>query len=278
MIIKEVLSEPGKSYNEDLITYGGNYLLLLDGATGLAKNRILGEESDAIWFVSAVAYYIHQKIDQFSSLKDLLRPLTQHLHQSYERLELGEVERIDHPSSGMTLLREKDHSIELLMLADGTTIVEKKDGSIEVLHDERVTKLDQSILDKMIQISRKENLPLNATRRFVEEDLRNNRLKKNQKEGYSVLDFITPIDFLYREYKRDEIKSICLFSDGVAEAYETLDLYKDIESFYYKVVSSGAKQVLKEIREKQKEDMNCNRYPRLKPMDDASIALIEIEE
>lgn len=277
MRIIEAVSKPGKTYNEDIIDYGNNYILLMDGATGLTNNHIKTHPSDAVWFVEETAKFIKENISEYQDLLQLLDNLINHLNKSYYEIVKQEVTRIDMPSAGMILVREKNHDIELLMLGDCTTIIEYQSLKLEVLHDDRVSKLDNGVIEKMKQIASQKNIPLYSTREYVLDDLIINRNKKNTEGGYSVLGFehVKRDNLIYREFKKTDIKSIAIFSDGIAEYYETLLLAKDGNEFYSFLKTKGVNRIVDEIRERQNLDYNCDNYPRLKPKDDASIAIIE---
>jgi hypothetical protein len=277
MKIIDLLSAPGKVNNEDIVSYGADYIILLDGATGLTNNYLKDYPTDAIWFVQEVVKYIDHNINKYPDILKLLAKLIDYLNKVYKELVLKTVPKIDLPSAGMILVKELAETVEVLMLGDCTTIIEDNSHELKVLHDSRISKLDAGVIEKMKHVAKDKKLPLFKTRDFVLEDLITNRKKKNTKTGYSVLGFehVDKNNLIYRKFNKNNLKRIAIFSDGIAEYYETLLLAKDALEFYDLLLTKGAKQILFEIRQTQDFDSTCDNFPRLKPKDDASVAVIE---
>ena len=189
MKIIDLLSAPGKVNNEDIVSYGADYIILLDGATGLTNNYLKDYPTDAIWFVQEVVKYIDHNINKYPDILKLLAKLIDYLNKVYKELVLKTVPKIDLPSAGMILVKELAETVEGLMLGDCTTIIEDNSHELKVLHDSRISKLDAGVIEKMKHVAKDKKLPLFKTRDFVLEDLITNRKKKNTKTGYSVLGF-----------------------------------------------------------------------------------------
>ena len=277
MIIIDALTSPGNENNEDIIKYTDNYLLLLDGSTGLRKNLIKGYPSDAIWFVNAVSNYIGEKIKLNIDTICMMKSLILNLNKEYSTFNLSNIDNVDKPSSSMVLIREKNEDIEVLNIGDCTTIIETRSGNVKIIHDERVTNLDNAVIEKMRTLTKEKNISNSQARKYVTNDLIANRNLKNARNGYQILGFeqIIENNLEINIYPKSEILSICLFSDGIADYYETLKLVANVYEFYNKVKTTKLGVIVNEIRACQNNDLSCDLYPRLKAKDDASIAFIK---
>lgn len=277
MRIIDVFSVAGADNNEDLIEFRKDFALLLDGSTGLKKKLIKGYPSDAIWFVKQAAEFTVERLNEYPDTFRFVEDLILYLLNSYEALGLRNVERIDMPSASMVLIRDRIDIIEIISLGDCTTVVELKSGDLEVIYDGRVAVLDQSVVDKMKVISKEKDITIGEARSFVTDALIANRNKKNTKDGYTVLglDPIALSDMEIRRYQASEVIRICAFSDGIAEYYAGLRLSEDVTEFYRRVNEYGIAHIISELREAENNDLSCDKYPRLKAKDDASIIMLQ---
>lgn len=280
MRVVGAISDAGADFNEDHIEYRQNFVLLLDGSTGLKKRLIKGYPSDAIWFVEQTANYVTEHLKDDSDTFQFIDDMIQYLKDSYEDLGLIGMDRVDIPSASMVLIRNRLDMIEIISLGDCTTIVEKKTGDFEVIHDDRVSVLDQKVVEKMLEISKEKNITIEEARNYVTDLLIANRMKKNTINGYAVLglDQIPLDEMNIRRYHLTELLNICAYTDGIAEYYTDLGIVDSISIFYEKVQEIGISQIINNLREVENKDLNCIKHPRLKAKDDASIVLINFNE
>lgn len=277
MKLINLLSDAGNNRNEDLVKFTSSYVVVLDGSTGLRSSLVKGYASDAIWLVNTALNYIERNIESYPDLKKLIVNLVEYLREEYASMGLRNIHKVQMPSSSMTMLVDKGEYVEIINIGDCTTIVETMSGKINVIHDKTVSKLDNAVIEKMKNISVQMNIPLIEAREFVFNELLKNRMKKNEVDGYSILDLqeVNVENLKVVKHKKSKLKRICMFTDGIADHYETLGLSSDIYDFYNNFVKKNSlEEILSQIRKCQEDDKFCNLYPRLKKSDDASIVNI----
>lgn len=279
MKVVKYLSDAGNLYNEDKIFFKDDYVLLLDGSTGLKKNLIKEYHSDAIWFVEQVTNYIERAIEHSEDTKTLIVNMLYSLRSSFFALleDSIEVEAIDFPSASMVLVREKGDTIEICNIGDCTTVIEFVNNTLQVEHDQRVPRLDQTVVDKMMSLRANEKLDINEARKRVLTDLIFNRKKKNTVDGYDILGFDTlEPNLMIKSFDRKTIANICIFSDGFEAYYSTLGLANNVSDFYQLLQTENLSQLIEHIRTIENQDEDCIIYPRLKKSDDASVVLVRV--
>lgn len=278
--LDKYISASGDKINEDCIGFGKNYGFLLDGSTGLKKGNIPEVESDAKWFVESFRNIIIKNIDKDEPLPDIIRNGISKMEENLNELGLTGIDKVDKPSASMTLIRSEEDYLEVFSLGDCTLLIEKPDGEIIKIHDDSVSSLDKIVLNKMIQISKDKNISVSEAKKYVSEDLIKNRYKKNTKQGYWILGFNkTAVDYAYsKTWNLNEIKSLCFFSDGFEEFYEIMNLAEGYKDFYKILKENNTNDIYNKLRKKQQQDLKCNKYPRLKNKDDASILFYYVRE
>ena len=273
------ITEPGDKINEDCIGFGENFGLLLDGSTGLRKGIIPGEISDAKWFVESFRDIMIRDIKKQKPLIDIVRHGISKMEEKFKILALADIDKVDKPSASMVLIRKQDDNLEIVSLGDCTILIEKADGEIIKIYDDSVSKLDKIILRKMVKISKEKRISVSEAKKSVSEDLIRNRYKKNTKDGYWILGFNKEAaDYAYyKKWCLNEIKSLCFFSDGFGDFYESMTLAEDYQEFYSILKKAEINEMYNRLREKQQEDYDCNQHPRLKDKDDASILFFSVK-
>lgn len=274
------ISAPGGEINEDFISFGENFGLLLDGSTGLRKGIIPGEKSDAKWFVENFKDIIIRDISKEEPLTDIVKSGISEMKSKFKALGLADIDKVDKPSASMAIIRESDDMLEIFSLGDCIILIEKTDGEIIRIYDDSVSKLDNAVLEKMIKISNENHISVSSAKEYVSEELIRNRYKKNTKDGYWILGFNEEAaeNAYYKKWQIKEIKSICFFSDGFGDFYESMNLAEDYSSFYKMLKETDINEMYNMLREKQQEDDDCSKHPRLKSKDDASILFFRVKE
>lgn len=274
----EMFTQAGGEYNEDLIYKSEDYVLLLDGSSGLFKNQIMGCNSDAVWYVNQVAEYLQTHLRVENDIFSVIDNMLVHIDQLYKCSTDNNVPKINRPSAAMVLIRERDDNYEIFSLGDCTTIIKTK-TDIQILFDDTVSKLDNHVIQKMTEISRQKNITVKEARSEVSDLLKSNRALKNTKDGYSILGFDRNAikDAKYMKLRPDDIESICMYSDGVADYYDVFNLCQDAQSFMFQVENKSLEDLVHEIRKIQSNDSNFNIFPRLKD-DDASIIYLDCKD
>lgn len=265
-----------KKWNEDVFAVGNSYLLVIDGATGLGKNNVMGVGDDAMWFAHLMKEEISNRINENISLSDIVTKAIEKVQSAYA-MDIDEVEKIDMPSGCIALFRERDDNIEFFGLGDTCGVIEFNDGSIEVISDKNLEQLDQTVIEKMQLLSKEQAIPFLDTRKLVNDDLIQNRKKRNTEDGYYALDLTLDSipHAINRIWKKSEIKRIACMSDGF---YQIMgySIYSSLADLLDSIQKEEI-NVFDRLKEEQENDRDCIIVPRFKLRDDMTMAYAEVE-
>lgn len=266
-----------RKWNEDTYAMADSYLFVLDGATGLGENDIMGTGDDAKWFVEQIKERLVRELPGALSIQDILERAIVELRQQYEKRN-PQVQKADIPSAGIALFRQRQDQLEFFGMGDCRGIVELTDGSYECLYDKRLEALDHQVIEQMKKLSMERKLPFLQTRAMVQKELRINREKRNTEDGYCALDLnsICVKQATVRVWKCNNVKRILSMSDGMAEVF-AFNLYAN-EGELMDAVRQDVTGTILALFAAQDRDAACDEVPRLKKRDDTTVAYAEIGE
>ncbi len=266
----------GNPYNEDRFIYGDDWFLLLDGATSLSKELISTYETNAIWLVENINYFIKNNISSEISTETLITNLTIYIKNEFDKLGVEFDKKIE-PAAALMLVRIFEDTVEITSIGDCTVIVDTAEG-VELVQDTRLKVVDDYALDAMIKIAKEKNIPNSEARPFITDILLENRFKRNKPNSYVAVDISSTNfkDSLIKIFDKSIVKNIYIFSDGVARFYEIFDLAKDYKDFKNILHEKDIDTVIKELRDIENSDLDYEKYPRFKKSDDATLGIIEL--
>ena len=258
-------------FNEDVAGISRYGAWVLDGATGLNNKKIVSDESDAKWYVDWWNNYLSQNIDKDFSLKDILYNGIDSVAREYKNTVGNiKVDKLDIPSCSIVIIKYYKDKLEYLVLGD-CTLLTKVNNNYNCIKDESVCRLDEVVFNSIKNIENINELSLLDKKNKVLPVIIENRLKKNTKEGYWILEFNKDaVDNAIHGFidVKDEI-SIVLTSDGFSCAFDRYNLVnkKDVFSI---VQNEGIDHIYNKIRNLEREDLNGIVYPRFKVSDDST--------
>lgn len=270
LIVKQSCCYPGNKNNEDYLYQGKDSIIVLDGSTNLFE---LDKKIDAEW-------YVKNFIKQYNLLNDGSRTLIELLKEAVRRMKILHTsitgqnpdEIVQKTSASIALVHERNGMFHFFSLGDCSILIDFKsrNRAKELIRIEDVSTLDDKVINRMIEIHKKTGIDIIKTKEFdeIKYMLIQNRNKMNKSNGYWVLGFDeTAIDHgLYKIYTVEEVSQIIIFSDGFNSKKQSIidkDFF-DIEKLY------------KDLREQENKDKGCNKMPRLKKSDDATLVVIEV--
>lgn len=282
MGIKNVksVSSAGEKTNEDVYGINKNSAWVLDGSSGLTQTKVTNSDSDAKWLVEQWDEFLKENINRDLSLSEIIREGILKIRYNFKKM-LGEreINYIEYPSAAIAIVRFKDLNAEYFVLGDCSILLEDCNGKVKQIFDDRVSKLDNLVIDKMKNISERENIHVFEAKSLCDEDLLKNRSLKNSDEGYYILGF-EEVAIEHALTGSIEIKdklNIGIISDGFSQYYDTLGLAENKEIFFSKIKKNDVVELLSEIRVAQENDKFCDKYPRMKKSDDATLLYFEVE-
>ncbi|SFK20196.1 Protein phosphatase 2C [Streptosporangium canum] len=139
-ITYETVAAPGRPHNEDHVIGGPTWVAILDGATA-AHGVDSGCIHDVPWLVARLAAALaHGLVTQPAvSLPDILAEaikMTMAVHA-----DTCDLANPDSPSSTVAVLRQRDETVDYLVLCDSPIALQRADGTLTVVDDDRTDHL-----------------------------------------------------------------------------------------------------------------------------------------
>lgn len=275
--IKQQICYPGNPSqpNEDIVGFGKDYCFAMDGASCLSGVEVMDRGSDAAWLVEHVAAGLCQRLDAGDNrttaelLLEILLPLKADYLSALT--EKGMEQPDDSPTAGFALFRKRNGYLEFYGLGDCVGAAVLPGGENFYSLDTRLPQLDNAVLEKMSQLHQQTKLPLLQTRPMCNDLLLSNRKKRNQPDGYWVLDLDAPIALERARQFRWELTEpifVAAFSDGFAQLSEVFGLFDGYSALFDAMQVSDLEQMYQQLFSAQDADPDCNQYPRFKLRDD----------
>ena len=280
-MFKDILTKGGKSdnENEDCVYLCDDFGFVMDGATGLLKENITNCVSDAKWYVEEFKNFLIKNLKTKKNLKEIMKDGITYVSNTYNNIE-GATSVKSKPSSGIALFRKNENNIEYFILGDCQLIIKDKKDIITKLQLNDLPKLDNINIGRMVKIAKEKNINVIDARPLINDYLVETRLTQNTNNGYWILsDDINAVDHaLHGTLNLKVIKHIIGLTDGFSQLYEVFKVFT-----YEELVNliNNKKISLDNLYDTlftlQENDSNCNRYPRFKIRDDASIFNYELD-
>lgn len=173
-------------------------------------------------------------------------------------------------AASCAVVRLRNNAIEWCQIGDCSILLVHRDNSFSLLsHDPRH---DVDTLLKWQNESRRRNGEI--LRVMADEIL---RVRRRANLDYGVLNGEeAALGFLRGGVESlDDVRSILLFSDGLMLPQADPSASPDVAKFVELYCDDGLEGVLRYVRNKQLEDLDCTRYPRFKIHDDISAIALE---
>lgn len=251
------ITRKAKYYNEDRYLVFDNYCFVIDGATSLLPSFF--KPTSGSYFVS----YIKQNLPKLNgSIIDRLNLIS----SNFSKL-IKENKEEYLPSAGISWVEIENKKVNIHSIGDCEIVVCLKDNSIKRFVQPELIELDNKAINKMIEISKKDNISIKQARKSINDILISHRKLMNKENGYNVFaPYLNPnLKFSSYQLDKNEIKYIYLFSDGFASICDTYHKYTYNELFTKNI---DLKKTINEIVTISKEDPLYNKYPRFKLVDD----------
>ena len=116
----EAVCQPAGAVNEDRWgVHDDKAVWVLDGATGLAAQRVLPGPSDALWLVERIDAGLRQAAAGDETLAEILRPIVRRAMAEFAGSALRpDAPPADRPCTSLIVLRLRDSGVELASLGD----------------------------------------------------------------------------------------------------------------------------------------------------------------
>lgn len=260
------LSDPGRADrpNEDLWGTAGAFAWVIDGATGLGERRLLPGPSDAAWLAGALGEALDEGAARADDPADLLRRAAQVVAKRFAHERIAEAqERYEVPTAAVVLARFAQGAVRVAELGDCALHVFGRTHR-RVGGTERGRALEDGWARRLMASG-------GGRTDDVLEHLRRVRNKANQPDGYPIFAPEAGCADAARTHEIAEGEGTALLmTDGFEAALHDYGLREPGEL----TQPPALKNTLAALREVERADPDCTRYPRFKPSDDATAVLV----
>jgi len=262
---------PGGTHNEDAVYACEKFGFVIDGATGLLKENISNMPSDAQWFSHTLKKYLIENLPNYTfSIKDIIKNAIVEIDKIYNQFKGSENVK-SKPSAGIAIFRIVGDFFEYFVLGDCSLII-LDNNKVKHLKLDDISKLDSKNLNKMKAIAKEKNINVIEARNLINDDLVKTRLSQNTKGSYWIIsDNTEAVDHaLCGNLPLKNITQIVGLSDGFSQIFDKFN-YCTKEELLQTLCNTSIEDIYKTLWHLQEEDKFCNKYPRFKIRDDASI-------
>ncbi|MGL6105209.1 hypothetical protein [Romboutsia sp.] len=266
-------------YNEDTIGFTTNGFWVLDGATGLNNKNLVSNQSDAKWYVSWWNKYLYENINKDKSLKAIIKDGIQSIDKEYlNKLKSMEVSKLDKPSSSICIVKIDKDNLEYFILGDCALHIKTK-KEVLIIKDKKLCDFDSQVYKEMESLPELYKLTHEQIKASVMDTIISNRLKRNTKDGYWILEFEEEAvdNSIYGNINIDDNMSIMLTSDGFSCISDRYNIIEN-ENLIEEVKKHGVSSIYSKLREFEEEEFSVNKYPRFKVKDDSSCIYLDINK
>jgi hypothetical protein len=273
------LSVPGSRVNEDGIGLHGRFAWVIDGATGMADEQLTSGGSDAAWLAGLIGEQL-MKLCGNLSMDAVLSRLEADIRSAFGEATAHVPAIDDHhaPSACLGLIEAQPGesgyvSIKGRFLGDVIALVPTENGIVRWT-DERAKPFERKTLAALGTHGHEPGrIPEGVKRQILE-----NRTKLNQPDGYWVVNPRCPwagheLRFEARVKPGD---AIVLATDGFMRLVDVFEAYSD-SALHARLAAGRGGDLMQELRERERGDLEAGAYPRVKTHDDATFLVITAE-
>jgi serine/threonine protein phosphatase PrpC len=266
----------GNSVNEDKIYKTNDFVIFLDGASGLEKNLIPNAKSDAKWYVDKFTKYFTQYYDDYVYKKYAIRKTIHQIHEDYHKLvPNNQINNVNTPSASGIVITESKDKIHGYYTGDVKTAIIRKSGKTSIYFDKPLTKLDHHVFSEANKQKMNKGTTFRESISTMSELVKYNRSLKNKENGYYI--FSTDVDMIKNiktfNVPKSELDYILIMSDGFYGKFDKLNIPNIIQT----INKTPKKSILQNIKQEFQEDKDFEKYNRFKLVDDISFSLIKIQ-
>lgn len=263
--IEHVFAQGSGPLNEDCLTCSDNLFGVFDGASSLVPHLFQGKTG--AWWASRLISNEFAKND--ASLFELGSRANKQLQLQMTAMQVESKDNLHCWSASAAVCRLNENHIEWLQSGDCQILAITKEGKCRLLtdyhnHDRETLKLWQRL------IASNDPEPRKKLRPQVEKVRRQMNRSYGAFNGKpAALDF-----FRLGRHPIDKIRHLLIFTDGLLPPSEEPGEEPDFCWLAKHFHSGGLQQVMQEIRQLEKSDPHCHRFPRFKQHDDIAAVAI----
>lgn len=266
-------SKAGSDWCEDRCFVCDDFGYVLDGATSMFAGSVGDKHSSAEWWSSKWDKYLK------TALKDKDKAITQILRNGIKKFSkeilnfLDEDKQKDFPNTTIALFRKQKGYFEFYVLGDSPLYVETASGNVIEFEDTQNVICD-SIKMEIVKSKLNGKDFVNARYDFKDLFLKFRHELNHFGGAYALSGDEESVNHgIYRVIPSEIVKKIVAVSDGFSAYYDIFKL-ENKEDFVKKTnTTCDVQSKYDKMFLVQEDDANCNKFPRFKKRDDASIII-----
>lgn len=266
--------------NEDGFGLRGRHAWIIDGATGVAAQRLSAASSDAAWLAGEINAKIQDLASSNGANEAVFDALEGEISRDFAKAitPAGPANDDHAPSACLGLIglwpgEEGGVVVQGAFLGDVVALVPTQQGVVRWT-DERAKPFEKRTLAALGGSTREPGRMPEAVRRQILE----NRTKLNRQDGYWV---VNPLRSWAGQELRFEARlapgqPIVLATDGFMRLVDVFAAYSDA-SLHAALAQGRGEALMQELRDLERGDPVADAYPRVKTHDDATVLVIAAE-
>lgn len=260
-------------YNEDGLGFLGTETditaaWVFDGVTGINHKNLAAPGTDAQWIVGRAHHHLTELAASSQPLQSILDQLVDRLIIDWSKIISNHAppEDFDPPAACLILAKRYGNGWQALRLGDSVLLTQTAGQGITVFAPD--TEYDHWLSNAASQRRAAGFADHKALHDEFRTELFRRRQTRNTPGGYSILEAVPAATQFAELIDLGQPEKILLCTDGFYRAVDHYAIFTP--KTLLDAASTGIPAVLTQIRATEFADPGCNKYPRLKPADDAT--------
>lgn len=262
-----VASAPGSGKaNQDRVFATGNAVVLLDGASSVRKQTY-----DGGWYADRLGRLLANVIADNPTIS-LVQALACAIERVATTADLGD----NPPSSTIAIARWQRDALDILVLGDSPAVVFHRDGTTRTVYDGRLDDVAVSFRDQY-RARLREGGGFGAEHQRLLRHLQSaEQQARNRHDGYWIAsaDPTAAHHALNRTYALQRVAAVLLVTDGIAIGVTDYGQPASWDEARQHIENHGPCGLLRVVHDAEGADPHGRRWPRSKPHDDKTVALV----
>lgn len=267
--------------NIDMCSVQENCAWVIDGANGLFQAHISDAESDADWLVKELHTYLkkHLMMDGLP-ISDIMKLAMIDVTSRFKQFPgYHELYDMNMPSAACAVICVQGKNISYFVLGNCELILHYDDGNVITISDLRLQELDGKILEISQDAKKKRRLPMYQAKRFMDQMMVENRLRRNMENGYYVIgeDASSADHAITGTVPIDHIKSICLMCNGFSQYFRCKKVMQNLDQYIEKTRNPLLVETYDELLARQEKSTSVAHFMQQKLSGQSTIVTFDVD-
>ena len=249
---------------------------VFDGVTGINERNYLPGGTDAAWLVGKAHEHLLVLAALSIPLEEIISKLVRALIDDWSVVAKGIKfpENYDPPASCVILVKRYENVWRAVRMGDSSLLARMESGGQKTFSASPNNTFDDWLNKEADKRRKAGQLDLKALMAEFRPQLMQARKSRNTSGSYGILE-AEPAAIEFAEYT--DLGSpidLLICTDGYYRAVDYYSLYDDVGLIIASMEGNGVDRVLAQLRAVEATDPLCQKYPRLKPADDATAVML----